>query len=318
MRNVPLFFLASLSLLVGQIAAQQGQVIGRLSFTLPAGNSVWTPPFVAEDTFSGRIESLDFDSLRNMAVITLNTEALPVLGRHYLEVCDGPQAGFVVDVVEASASSVTVSVDPSTIGLVVGDKVIVREHLTVGGLLPEGANFVPYHDTLTVFNLDGSRLDIFWDSLVSNWSDPFGNNWDDKVLLPGQGVLVFLSQALEIELGKNAVFTHVKTTPTRLAVSVEAVNLLGPVNPFPGDYNIAEIGFLPDFTEFVDTVAFHSTDGQFRLKDVLFTEGGAFRSLFFDVLSDAASTFRVSRLEASRVTPGQDKTLNLTPAEVGL
>ncbi len=316
MRITPL--LIAVLLTTHHASASQAQVVGKLDYTLPAGNSVWTPPFVAEDTFSGRIDSMDYNSSQDEAVITVNTDSLPTLNNHYVELCDGPESGLTLDIISASANSVTVAADPSALGMMPGDKLIIREHLTVASLLPNGANFAGFQDTISIFNDDDTRLDIFWNSIGGFWMDALGTSWDSKVLKPGQGILLFLSEELTISLGGNEKFTHVKTTPTRISASAGTINLVGPVNPFPGTYDLSEIGFVSDFSPFVDSASFFSNDGLFVPSGTYLSNGGISQTgtIFIDGLGNDSSSVQIPYRESTVVSVSSDKTINLAPAVV--
>lgn len=321
-RLITLLLLSNAPFMNAQTSADQGLVVGNLDYTLPAGNSVWVPPFVAEDTFSGRIESITFEAGQGNSIITLNTGDLPFMASHYLEICDGPETGLALDITETAQNTISISGNASDFGIEVGHKVILREHLTVAGLLPNGANFAPFQDTVSVFNTDGSRLDLFWNPISGNWMDATNGTHDDQQIRPGQGVLLFLSQELTITLGGSGAYTHVKTTPTRIAAHPDAVNLVGPVSPFPEGVLLSDIGFIGDLTPFLDSVSFFSEDGTFTPDGTFLSEGGSISSgdpVFIDGTGENASSVMLTHCEAAvvNIIGDEPRTIGLAAPQIG-
>ena len=165
---------------------------------------------------------------------------------------------------------------------------------------------------------------MIWNPLSAQaWTDVFGTDFGDQKIRPGQGVLLFLSQSLQVNLGGNGAFTHVKTTPTRILAYEGAINLVGPTNPFPETYPLSEIGFLTDLAPFQDTASFFTTDGTFMPTKTYVSDGGLFSTdgslLFLDGSGNDSSSDPIFTLEATVVNVLEDKTIGLgAPAITGL
>jgi len=296
-------------------------VVGQSTYTLPAGNSVWVPPFVAEDSFSGRVDEMIYNAGADETFISLNTDSLPASDQHYLELGEGAEAGLALDIISSSGNGVTVKGDVQALGLLPNHRIVIREHLTLGALLPEGADFAPFQDTVSLFQADGSRLDVFWNPFSASWTDSFNVSWDEQKILPGQGLLVFLNESLSIPLGANGEFNHVKTTPTRFLATANAINLVGPINPFPGSYSLSEVGYLADLSPLRDSVNFFTTDGMFLPDSTYLSDGGLISgdgAVFLNGSGEDSSNVQLAFRQAGVVDVMSDKTIGLAPAQVSM
>ena len=266
-----------LKLIATSALATESEIVGTCEYEIPQGNSLWSVPFVGETSFSGRVIDLTWDASTGETLITVNTDGMSpgAFSNHYLEFGDGSQAGFNLDISSNSNGEIWVTGDATAEGLSVGDRVIVRSHVTMSTAFPDGSGLVPFVDTISLFNSGGNRLDLFWNSIGGFWMDVFGTPHDDEVIRPGQGFLIFSSQSINIKFGGQGDLSHVKTSPTLSLAEANSINLIGASNPFFGESTaFIDLGLEESLAPFLDSVSLFSTDGSLSLIGTYLSDGG--------------------------------------------
>ncbi|MGJ8725438.1 MAG: hypothetical protein ACSHYB_12845 [Roseibacillus sp.] len=314
MKPVIYRFFAFLSLSTKILSAATSSTVGSISVEIPKGNSTWVPPFVAVEHFSGIAISVEFD--KDATLVELNTTSLlpSSLSNHYLELQDGPNAGLTFDIENNQAGSVTLAGDAIAYGLTGSHRIIVREHLTVATLFPDGADFAPLEDTLTLFNADGSRLDLYWNPATATWIDVMGADKGAERIFPCEGLVFYSSTDRSLSVGADGQFTHIKSTPTRVPVYAGAVNLIGPSNPLPSSISLGDLGFKDDFAVFSDSANIFLQDGSLMTLGTYLTDGGATNPGTNSFINGMGQTSDNVPLEAGRalaVSVNLDKVITL-------
>jgi len=256
-------------------------IVGTCEYEIPQGNSLWSIPFVNDTSFSGRVVDLTWDASIGETLITVNTDTLSpgTFLNHYLEFGDGPEAGFNLDISSNSNGEIWVTGDATAEGLSVGDRIIVRAHVTMDSAFPDGNGFVPFVDMISLFNSESGRLDLFWNPMDGLWMDELGTPHNDAVIRPGQGFLIFSSESTNIKFGGQGNLSHVKTSPTLSLIETNSINLIGLSNPFFGEStSLIDLGLAESLDPFLDSLSLFSNDGSLDLIGTYLSDGGFLNS----------------------------------------
>ena len=240
-------------------------VVGYNKISAPIGSSFQSFNFVNEDLFQGVVGSVSGNTitLTGLSGVASNawapTDGLPDgepvnIPQYYMEVTSGPLAGYNFDIVSNSGSQVTIDSAPA--GLV-GQGAVIRRHVSLGQIASTASGLTSNVDSATIFNPDGTQLDVSWDG--ANWVDL--NNFvygDAYVIYPGVGFA--LNSAGVVNLNQSGL---VKKTPTVVSVFNGAVNIVSTMNPQVG---VAITLGAANFGEFLvknaDTLSTFSTVAQ--------------------------------------------------------
>ena len=190
---------------------------------------------------------------------------LPV---YYVEITSGSLRGYVADILANSSTTLTIDGDLSSI-LGTSPSFTVRPHTKVSDVFAGNSALQDYVDTATVYNSDGSATSLLRDSSSSTgWVDPNSFATSDFVIYPGQAVLLSVSSA-----GSVTVTGQVKTTPTIVPLYASAPNYVSVGNP-SSNPGLQVSGIGANLTDFVDTVANLSSDGNFN-QTAIYLWGGS-------------------------------------------
>jgi hypothetical protein len=246
-------------------------VVGYNKISAPIGSSFQSFNFVNQSQYKGSIASVSGVnlSLSGMSGVSNNqwaaTDGLPEdsgeptgIPQYYLEVTSGKYAGYNFDIVSNTTSQVTLDTAPPDL---LGASVQVRRHITMGQIATGSSGLTSNVDSATIFNPDGTQLDISWDG--TNWVDL--NNYvygDSYVIYPGTGFV--LNTASQVKLNNTGL---VKKTPTVVPVFPGVVNLISTMKPQVGasvGLGVANFGqYLSKNTDTLST--FKTVSGQLQV-----------------------------------------------------
>ena len=255
-------------------------VVGYNKISAPLGSSFQSFNFVNQSAYKGSIGSVSGAtlSLNGMSGVSADqwgtTDGLPDgepagIPQYYLEVTSGEFAGYNFDIVSNTTSQVTLdSAPPSG---VLGASVEVRRHITLGQIAIGSSGLTSNVDSATIFNPDGSQLDVSWDG--TNWIDL--NNFvygDLYVIYPGTGFV--LNTASQVNLNNTGL---VKKTPTVVPVFPGAVNLVSTMKPQVGtSVTLGGANFGQYLSKNTDTLStFKTVSGQLQVDNdaLMWTDG---------------------------------------------
>ena len=147
----------------------------------------------------------------------------------------------------------------------------IRRHVTLGQIASGSSGLTSNVDSATIFNSDGTQLDVSWDG--SNWVDL--NNFvygDSYVIYPGTGFV--LNTANQVSLNQKGM---VKKSPTVVPVFSGAVNIVSTMNPQVGSsVTLGASNFGQYLIQNADSLStFTTVDGQIQVQydALLWTEG---------------------------------------------
>ena len=198
-------------------------VIGFYKFEAPAGFSAWGCGLVTKKVYQGVATSATAgapSSGEPTSVITVAGASFLSYPLHYLEILSaGSEEGRNLDIISTTPTTIRVK------GIATGTPAFcVRKHNTVGSVFAGGAGIVPFDDSVTIYNSDGSSTIVQWDGV--DWS-PTG----DVIIYPGQGFLLSKAAPGIITIGGGEV-AYIKSNVTKVNVYANAeFNLISPVNP---------------------------------------------------------------------------------------
>ena len=151
---------------------------------------------------------------------------------HYVEVLDDANSlhvGLVLDITGNSANSLTVSVPG---GFVPGPnfKYAVRKHATLGTVLEPSCGLVDDTDAALLLDSVGNEIVALFTS-GGVWLDANDlSNISERVLYPGQGLVLLLADARTVTMGGGSL-SYVKTGDTRISLPAGIPTIVGLINP---------------------------------------------------------------------------------------
>lgn len=151
---------------------------------------------------------------------------------HYLEVLDDGNAthtGLILDITDNTASTIIAEV-PS--GFVPGTnfKYAVRKHTTLETALGSSCGLLEDSDAALMFDSVGNEIVALF-STGGVWQNANDlSSLANKVLYPGQGLILFLADQRTITMG-GGVVSYVKSGPTRISLPEAVPTLVGLINP---------------------------------------------------------------------------------------
>jgi hypothetical protein len=219
--------------LLAQIAGAQTTsstpVIGYYKFDVPVGTSAWVCGFVTKKEFQGAATSIAPGAPvggEPTSVITQTGATFPAFGLHYVEVLSaGPTQGMILDVLSNNGTTITVK------GTISGTPTYcVRKHATIGTVFASPGTFVPFSDSVTLYD-DAGNPKTFYLSGPGAWvADDFTTSGNNQIIYPGQGFLIASGATNVITFGGNDV-SYVKTGPTQIPLYRGFLNFVGLINP---------------------------------------------------------------------------------------
>ena len=221
----------ALAILVAAVMAANAQpvyseVVGYTKSTFPTGASAFGVGFVKPTTFQGVPTSLTSTTMTfsgsNFVNLGPTSDGLP---KNYVEIIDGPLAGYNADIISHTATVLTISADFSA--LVLNPTIVIREHIRASDVFKGNTSLTDYADTFVLNNPDGSQSSLLRDSLSSTgWIDAVSFTSADLIIYPGQAFLLNTSSSGEFTFSGS-----VKKTPTAIPLYASSGNFVSYSNP---------------------------------------------------------------------------------------
>jgi hypothetical protein len=221
----------ALTLLVAAVMSANAQpvyseVVGYTKSTYPAGASAFGVGFVKPTTFQGVPTSVTSTTMEfsgsNFVNLGPTIDGLP---KNYVEIIDGPLAGYNADIISHTATVLTISADFSS--LLSNPTIMIREHIRASDIFKGNTSLVDYGDTFVVNNPDGSQSSLLRDSSSSTgWIDAGTFSAADLIIYPGQAFLLNTSSS-----GEFTFSGLVKKTPTAVPLYAASGNFVSYSNP---------------------------------------------------------------------------------------
>jgi hypothetical protein len=240
-------------------------IVGYTKSSFPAGASAFGVGFVKPTTFQGVPTQLSkVSSTRstmtfsgsNFVGLGPTSDGLP---KNYVEIIDGPLAGYNADILSHTATVLTISADFSS--LIVKPTIVIRQHVRASDLFNGNTSLVDYTDTIVLNNPDGSQSSLLRDSSSSTgWIDAGTFSAADLIIYPGQAFLLNTSGS-----GEFTFSGLVKKTPTAIPLYSASGNFVSYSNPSASP-SLQGMNLGTDFggsEEYVSTVGTFSTNGNF-------------------------------------------------------
>lgn len=289
-----------------------GDILGYYKFNAPAGNSAWVCGLVKKKDHQGAMES--FTSV-TQSVITENDRnfATNEFSNHYVEIIEpGPWQGLILDIVSNTTNTITVEGNLGGFsGLSSTSSFCIREHVTLGDLLPNGGGLIAGFDQFQLFRTDGSNLSAIYNTTEGSWVDIVNTGSggspilvNSEIIYPGQGFIITALTSTEIMVGMNGV-THVKDTPTFVPLLQGIVNLVGIINPIINtDLTLGSIG-LPesDLIDGFDQIELFSNNGSLTSLGTFITDGNSVLRVNEDSTTSNADNTAVPVGSAFSISP---------------
>lgn len=229
-------------------------VVGVYPIQLPAGNSAWVCGLVTADEHEAAAAHVTTDTDGKALVTFTDVNWAPgQFSLHYAEPQSGTCAGLAFDIISHTADTLKLNTTPAAGGLVSGMTLIIRKHATLGGLLADGGGFLPFTDSISLFGSNGLQSSYFFNNISGRWINGAGVDSHNVVIRPGQGFVIQVTNPLTLMLGRGEV-CHVKTSPTKIAVSSGAPNLVGPLNPLGVSTTLGSLGIAGSLQVFNDSL----------------------------------------------------------------
>jgi len=214
------------ALMAGHAATATSDVVGYTKLAYPAGASAFGVGFVKPTTFQGVPTSVTSTTMTfsgsNFANLGPTSDGLP---KNYVEIIDGPLAGYNADIISHTATVLTIDADFSS--LATKPTIVIREHIRASDVFKGNANLVDYGDTFVVNNPDGSQSSLLRDSSSSTgWIDAGTFSAADLIIYPGQAFLLNTSSS-----GEFTFSGLVKKTPTAIPLYAASGNFVSYSNP---------------------------------------------------------------------------------------
>jgi hypothetical protein len=234
-------------------SAASSSVIGWYSVTVPAGNSSWTSALVCSDLYQSAVMTVTADLSDGKALVSFPAPGWTggEFTKHYAEPMSGASAGLAIDVLSNTADTLKLDTTPAAAGISIGMTIVLRKHCTLAGLMPDGGGFLPFNDSLALFQSKGSQKLYFWNG--ANWYGSNGADSNDIIIRPAQGFVIQSNAIRTITLGRGEV-CYVKSTPTQIKANGGVPNLLGALNPLETNTTLGALGITSSLQAFNDTI----------------------------------------------------------------
>jgi len=254
----------ALTILVTAVMAGNAQttvtsdVVGYTRSSFPAGASAFGVGFVKPTTFQGVPTSVTSSTMTfsgsNFVGLGPTSDGLP---KNYVEIIDGPLAGYNADILSHTATVLTISANFSS--LQVKPTIVIREHVRASDVLKGNTSLADYTDTIVLNNPDGSQSSLLRDSSSSTgWIDAGTFSAADLIIYPGQAFLLNTSGS-----GEFTFSGLVKKTPTAIPLYSASGNFVSYSNPSASP-SLQGMNLGANFggsEEYVSTVGTFSTNG---------------------------------------------------------
>ena len=258
--NVALAILFT-AVMAGNAQPVYSDVVGYTKSTYPAGASAFGVGFAKPTTFQGVPTSVTSTTMEfsgsNFVNLGPTSDGLP---KNYVEIIDGPLAGYNADIISHTATVLTISANFSS--LQANPTIVIREHIRASDVFKGNANLVDYTDTFVVNNPDGSQSSILRDSLsITGWIDAGTLQPADLIIYPGQAFMLNTSGS-----GEFTFSGLVKKTPTAIPLYAASGNFVSYSNPSANpDLQAMNLGRnFGASEEYVSTVGTFSSNGNFE------------------------------------------------------
>ena len=223
--NVALAILFT-AVMAGNAQPVYSDVVGYTKSTFPTGASAFGVGFVKPTTFQGVPTSLTSTTMAfsgsNFVNLGPTSDGLP---KNYVEIIDGPLAGYNADIISHTATVLTISANFSS--LQANPTIVIREHIRASDVFKGNANLVDYTDTFVLNNPDGSQSSLLRDSSSST-------GWIDGVTFAPADLIIYPGQAFLLNTSGGGEFTFsgvVKKTPTAIPLYAASGNFVSYSNP---------------------------------------------------------------------------------------
>ena len=255
--SVALAILAA-AVMAGNAATATSEVVGYTKSTFPTGASAFGVGFVKPTTFQGVPTSLTSSTMTfsgsNFVNLGPTSDGLP---KNYVEIIDGPLAGYNADIISHTATVLTIDADFSS--LATKPTIVIREHIRASDVFKGNANLVDYTDTFVLNNPDGSQSSLLRDSSSST-------GWIDGVSFAPADLIIYPGQAFTLNTSGSGEFTFsglVKKTPTAIPLYATSGNYVSYSNPSANpDLQAMNLGAnFGASEEYVSTLGTFSTNG---------------------------------------------------------
>ena len=257
----------TLAILVVAVMAGNAQttvtsdIVGYTKSTFPTGASAFGVGFVKPTTFQGVPTSVTTTTMTfsgsNFVNLGPTSDGLP---KNYVEIINGPLAGYNADILSHTATVLTIDADFSS--LATQPTILIREHIRASDVFRGNNQLVDYTDTFVVNNPDGSQSSILRDSSsITGWIDAGTLQPADLIIYPGQAFMLNTSGS-----GEFAFSGLVKKTPTAIPLYSSSGNFVSYSNPSANpDLQAMNLGRnFGASEEYVSTVGTFSSNGNFE------------------------------------------------------
>ena len=238
---------------LGQLSGATSSIVGWYSVSVPAGNSSWTCALVCSDLYQSAAVTVSADPADGKALVSFSAPGWTggEFTSHYAEPLSGPSQGLAIDVLSNTNDTLKLDTTPVAAGLTSGMVFTLRKHCTLAGLMPDGGGFLPFNDSIALFQANGSQKLYFWNGI--NWYASNGTNANTVVIRPAQGFVIQANAALTITLGKGDA-AYVKNTPTKIRATNGVPNLVGALNPLGTTTTLGALGITSSLQAFNDSI----------------------------------------------------------------
>lgn len=278
-------------ILVGLASAGHGEPVetepvGFSRTTLPAGSSVVVPTLLNAAVHAGTATfgETSVTPIRNpnwedhAFAQTHFSNPIPNYPTHYAEVMEGPYEGYTYDIVDNTATTLTVPpgmVPPGLVGQSV--KVTVRPHITLDRIVQGSSHLQAYSDAVTFRNEDGSVSVRYFNG--SSWvAEDFSTPAGHSIIYPGSGVVFSKVGAVQLVFAGS-----VKTTRTAVPLYSGTVNFVGPLNPL-SETRLVRTDLASSLRAFTDSLTTFSLEGKKAVTGVYYSNGGQLLDGGFNLL----------------------------------
>lgn len=296
---------------LNRVSAATSGIVGFYNITVPSGNSAWVCGLVTDNSYEGAAVAVSAD-VDGKALVQFSAPGWTVneFNLHYAEPQSGASSGLAMDVLSNTADTLKLNVPAAQVSA--GMVFVVRKHSTLGGMLPDGGGFQAFVDSIALHGTGGHRTYIF-NSFTQTWVTLSGGvNSNNVIVRPGEGFVIQMVTGKTVMLGKGEV-CHLKTTPTKIVVHPNVVNLIGQMNPLSGlNTTLNSLGLAGTMAAFQDAVI--------PLTPGSLSQGGTFVSTGSGLVNlsngQQGSAVTVGAGAGVVLTTSMQKTVQLTPVSV--
>ena len=296
---------------LNRVSAATSGIVGFYNITVPSGNSAWVCGLVTDNSYEGAALAVSAD-VDGKALVQFSAPGWTVneFNLHYAEPQTGASSGLAMDVLSNTADTLKLNVPAAQVSA--GMVFVVRKHSTLGGMLPDGGGFQPFVDSIALHGTGGHRTYIF-NSFTQTWVTLSGGvNSNNVIVRPGEGFVIQMVTGKTVMLGKGEV-CYLKTTPTKIVVHPNVVNLIGQMNPLAGQTTtLNSLGLAGTMAAFQDAVI--------PLTAGSLSQGGTFVSTGSGLVNlsngQRGSAVTVGAGAGVVLTTSMQKTVQLTPVSV--